>query len=239
MRTPRLFVDCLLRDGTPVTLEGDRAHYLRSVLRMRAGDTVELFDGTGGAWHGHVASIERHAVTVDGLTFSPADRESPLKISLGLGVSKRAAMDFTLQKCTELGVHAITPVRTRYSDLAGKTMETRTTHWQEVIRSACEQCERNVLPRLDDAAQLQDWVANADGERFVAHPGDHARIASLETHDQAVSLLVGPEGGLSDGEFEMALAAGFTPISLGPRILRVESAAIALVAILQSRFGDL
>ena len=240
MRIPRLFTSQALHVNDILCLEGDRAHYLRSVLRCRPGDTIQLFNGTGGAYEGTVQSIERHTVHVHLRTHLDENRESALQVKLGLAVSKRSAMDFTLQKCTELGVSEITPIITRFSDVAGKTAGTRHEHWLEVLRSACEQCERNRPPVLHEAMDLGDWVGNVEAvSKIVAHPGEHRRMQDLGGVTSPVALLVGPEGGLADAELATARSSGFEVVCLGPRILRVETAAVGLMAVVQSLWGDM
>jgi 16S rRNA (uracil1498-N3)-methyltransferase len=151
-------------------------------------------------------------------------------------------MDFVVQKATELGVQRISPVHTAYSVVRPRTdrTEKKSAHWERIAQSACEQCGRNVLPVIDAAADLGAVLAEpVAGFRVILHTGGGQPIGNLQRTGGAVTLLTGPEGGFNAGEIELATRAGFAPLSLGPRILRTETAALAAIAVLQSLFGDL
>jgi 16S rRNA (uracil1498-N3)-methyltransferase len=149
-----------------------------------------------------------------------------------------------VQKATELGVHRITPVITEFSVVRfdGERGEKRALHWLKVARSACEQCGRNVVPALDAPQSFKSWLESSWSSavrRILLHPGSKGTLARLERVHDRIELLVGPEGGLSDAEVDQAVAAGFSACSIGPRVLRTETAAIAAIAVLQARWGDL
>jgi 16S rRNA (uracil1498-N3)-methyltransferase len=173
-----------------------------------------------------------------------AGTESPLKIHLVQGISRGERMDFVVQKATELGVKRITPVLTEYGvvKLDNARREKRRDHWASVAASACEQSGRTRLPLIDAPMTLKDWFgskpADVDTE-LILKPGADASLAAIDTPTTKVCLLIGPEGGFSDSEYEDASITGFTAVSLGPRVLRTETAAVAALSVLQSRWGDL
>ncbi len=172
------------------------------------------------------------------------EKESPLAIRLVQGISRGARMDVVVQKSAELGVHRITPVLTDYSvvKLEPEKAASRREHWLRICQSACEQCGRNTLPLIDLPRPLEDWLRDSRGAgttRIVLNPGVGESVSKLPRPNGAVSLLIGPEGGLSDRERTICEQEGFTSVSLGPRILRTETAALAALAVLQAFWGDL
>lgn len=237
----RLHVPVPLESGASLLLDHERSHYVSRVLRLRAGDELMLFDGNGGEHAGRVSAVSRKAVTVSVGEAREREVESPLAIRLIQGLPRGERMDFVVQKATELGVQRITPVLTEYSvvRLDAAKAEKRLEHWTRIAQGACEQCGRNRLPAID-APQALAGVFEASGwTRVVLHPAAAGTLSSLQIPDSRIELLIGPEGGLSDAELEQAAAAGFVPCSLGPRTLRTETAAIAGLAVLQARLGDL
>lgn len=243
MTIHRLYVPEALTAGAELRLDAERSHYVSRVLRARPGDALVLFDGQGGEHAASISGITKQAVTVSvGARRDGVAPESPLSIHLLQGISRGDRMDWVVQKATELGVARITPVLTEFSVVRfdENRAERRVAHWTKIARGACEQCGRNVVPLIDAPQAIGSAVAVAsEGTRVVLHPGAPRTLASLELQATPVELLIGPEGGFSDSEQEHALAAGFEPHSLGPRILRTETAAIAALAILQGRLGDL
>lgn len=241
MRLPRLYTDQPLTTGKSGTLSGGSAHYLRNVLRIEPGREVILFNGTGGEYRCTISLAGKKAVefTVD--DFIDADRESPLHTELAIGLSRGDRMDFVLQKATELGVTVISPLFTERSEvkLKGGRLDKKMAHWQQVIVSACEQCQRTRLPVLHPPQPLSDFLARTDdAAKLILHPGETGFSLAGENKPERVNLLVGPEGGFSDDEVSLASGRGFRPWSLGPRILRTETAPLTALAVLQSRWGD-
>ncbi len=240
----RLFVSGALINGAEIELSGDQSRYLAKVLRARAGDALRVFNGDGPEWPARVHSIGKNRVILKLGDSVDANTESPLKIHLVQGVSRGERMDFVVQKATELGVKRITPVLTEYGvvKLAGDRAEKRREHWQKVAASACEQSGRTRLPLIDAPMPLKNFFgdkpASVDAELILA-PGAAKPLAGIPVPQTKVCILIGPEGGFSDIEYDDAGAAGFTAVSLGPRILRTESAAPAALAVLQSLWGDL
>lgn len=239
----RLFVPHAVSAGEPLELAADQAHYLGRVLRLRPGDALAVFDGSGREFAATITSVGRHnAVLLPG-EGAVRDVESPLAIRLIQGVSRGERMDFVVQKATELGVHRISPVITHHSvvRLDGERAGRRLAHWTRIARNACEQCGRTRVPLVDQPAPLAEALAD-DGAadcRLLLHPGADASLGEGRPAPGGVDLLIGPEGGLSDEERAAASNAGFRPLSLGPRILRTETAALAAVALLQAEWGDL
>jgi len=240
----RLFVSGELINGAELELDGDRARYLGKVLRVRVGDSITVFNGKGPQWPAIVTRVSRSAVGLElGESFE-AGSESPLKIHLVQGISRGERMDFVVQKATELGVKRITPVLTEYGvvKLSPDRAEKRREHWQKIASSACEQSGRTRLPLIDTPMPLKNWFgdkpASVDADLILA-PHASVPLASISPPDTKVCVLIGPEGGFSDNEYGDAEVSGFNAVSLGPRILRTESAAIATLAVLQSLWGDL
>jgi 16S rRNA (uracil1498-N3)-methyltransferase len=247
MPTSRLFAPLLLQPDTQVSLTGEQARYVGKVLRLRPGDSVTVFNGKGGEYAATIASIDKSGVVLNITEYLDIDVESPLHIHLLQCVSRGERMDFVVQKTTELGVQRITPVLSQFSvvKLVKDRAEKRQQHWQKIASSACEQCGRNSLPQIDLPVALQNWFGDnldtpaGSSLRLMLAPGASEKLSSIELPGATAILLIGPEGGFSDAEYEQAAAAGFRNIGFGPRILRTETAAIAAVTALQSLFGDL
>lgn len=235
-----MFVDEALSPRTTVILRGARAHYLRNVLRCREGDSLTLFNGEGGEYRGTIAAVGKKGVSVDIDAFVAEDRESNLTIKLGLGITKRDAMDAALQKATELGATEITPLVSEFTSVPEKSFHSRHSHWLEVTRSACEQCERNRPPRLFAPTGAGEWISAVEADmKLVAHPGDWDRLRETQPAPGSIAVLIGPEGGLSAHELALATTREFMPVSLGPRILRADTAPVAMLVLVQARWGDL
>lgn len=241
MRLSRLYVPHGLKQGGLCPLDTETAHYLRDVLRLDAGDALTVFDGTGGEYAAEVAAVGRREVALRVEEFRDRDAESPLRVALGLGVTRGERMDYAVQKAVELGVARIAPLMTERCvvrlDAARWTQ--RAAHWRKVVISACEQCGRNRPPELDEPVKLATWLGAQSGLRLFCDPRASIGLRELAHPAGSVCLLAGPEGGFSPEERESARAAGFTPVCLGPRVLRAETAALAALAALQALWGDL
>ena len=240
----RLFVSGALINGAEIELDGDRARYLGKVMRARVGDDVSVFNGDGPEWPAQIVAIAKNRVTLQLGDSAVTGTESPLKVHLVQGISRGERMDFVVQKATELGVKRISPVLTEYGvvKLNAERAEKRREHWQKIAASACEQSGRTRLPLIDAPIGLKSWFGNkpekVDAELILA-PGAATPLASIAAPQTKACILIGPEGGFSDNEYDDANAAGFTAVSLGPRILRTETAAPAALAVMQSLWGDL
>lgn len=242
MRRIRLFVDQPLQAGLGITLSEAAANHAVRVLRLREGDAVTLFNGDGHDYSGEISLGKREARVHIGRVDAVAN-ESPLAITLVQAIARGEKMDLILQKATELGVAAITPVVTERTEvrLDAERALKRHQHWLGVIQSACEQCGRARVPVLEPSLGLAQALARGTGSPgWLLDPqGEHA-LATLPTPtDAGLTLLIGPEGGLGNSDLRAAHAAGFSGLRLGPRILRTETAGLAAIAALQARFGDL
>jgi 16S rRNA (uracil1498-N3)-methyltransferase len=247
MRLTRVHVDAALTPGTIVELPRETASHLAKVLRARSGDQLILFSGDGREYLGSVESVRGFRVTASVGDGSDVDRESPFSITLVQCVPRGDRMDFIVQKATELGVTRIVPVLSQRSvvRLDAAQAESKTAHWRAVVVNACEQCGRNRLPIIETPAPLIEYLgssaaagAGARTARFVLEP-DVEATAAPRAAETAAQIAVGPEGGFGDEELDAFRIAGFQRLRLGPRILRAETAAIAALTWLQTRFGDL
>lgn len=241
-RKPRLYVPGEVPAHGVCALPADQAHHAAHVLRLAAGDAVVAFDGRGSEYAATVERISKAGVTLTLGEPQAVDRESPLEVTLAQGISSGERMDYTIQKAVELGVAAIQPLATERSvvRLGAERAAKRLAHWQGVVVAACEQCGRNRVPQVLPVAPLTAWLGSlpASALRLTLTPGAARRLAELDRPAAPIVLLVGPEGGLSPREHEDALASGFTPLRLGPRVLRTETAAVAALAALQTLWGD-
>lgn len=238
---PRLYVDAPLAAGTSSTLPEAAAHHAVRALRLQSGDDVVLFNGGGGEYAAKIDAIAKAAVSVRIEAFSAIERESPLAVTLVQGLSSGERMDLTVQKSVELGVCAIQPVATEKSvvRLAGERAAARRAHWQRVAIAACEQCGRNRIPEVRPLQPLARYVPPADALKLVLAPDARVGLKqALDGNPATIVLAVGPEAGFSESEEQFLVAAGFRPVTLGPRILRTETAAPAALAALNALQGD-
>jgi 16S rRNA (uracil1498-N3)-methyltransferase len=243
VRVTRVYVAGPLESGARVTLGGSAAGHITRVLRLRAGAALTLFDGRGGEYAGRIEAARSAAVTVAVGEHRAIERESPLEITLAQGVSRGERMDLVVQKATELGVARLLPVLSARSvvKLDARQATRRLQHWRAIAAAACEQSGRNRVPEVVAPVPLRTLLrecAGSDGARLLLSPAAAQRIDELP-RPAAVTVLIGPEGGLDDAEQDAALAAGFRAVRLGPRVLRTETAALAALALLQRSFGDL
>ena len=213
------------------------------VLRLIPGDPVVLFDGRGTVHDAVIVSCARGAVSVRVSASRSEDRESPLKVTLAQAVSSGERMDYTIQKAVELGVHAVQPLLSERCvvRLSGERAAKRLAHWQGVVAATCEQCGRNRVPEVLPLLSLRDWLEqpmSPDGLRLLLAPDAATGLRELPRPPGVVTVLAGPEGGLTAVEADDAGRAGFLPLRLGPRVLRTETAAVALLAAMQALWGD-
>jgi 16S rRNA (uracil1498-N3)-methyltransferase len=235
----RVFVAAPLQEGERINLADDTARHVAQVLRMRAGEALVVFNGEGGEFEAVIAAAERKRVEVKIGAHRPVDRESRLRLTLAQCVSKGERMDYTIQKAVELGVQRIVPLLSERSVVRvdAERWDKKLDHWRGIIVSACEQSGRTQLPVLDEVQKLDRWLAvPAASLRLALAPGGSA-VQSLHKADD-VTLIIGPEGGLSEAEILFAERQGATRIGLGPRVLRTETAGVAAMAALQVLWGD-
>src|SRR5512133_3613214 len=226
----RLYCDVALAPGAEIALPEAAARHAVTVLRLQVGDTLNLFNGSGGEYSARLVAVSKREARVRLIEFLASERESPVTITLALGISAGERMDYSLQKATELGVTAIQPLATERSvvKLAGERADKRLLHWQHVVIAACEQCGRNRVPLVAPVQKLYAYLAAVDrSKRLLLLSPDAATPLKREPPAASVMLLVGAEGGFAPAECEAAAASGFEPVSLGPRILRTETAPVA------------
>jgi 16S rRNA (uracil1498-N3)-methyltransferase len=241
MRIPRIFQAVPLKLNTEICLDEPAREYVRTVLRLPLGAMVTLFNGLGGEFQAKVTAITRQAITLRIETFIDRASESPLAIHLGQAISRGDRMDYTIQKSVELGVSDITPLFTERCNvhLSNERLQKRMRHWQGIIASACEQSGRNRLPILHTPQRLSDWLGLVTADLCLVLNPHASQIKQIQQLTPAsLALLIGPEGGLSEVEINMALQERFQGLRLGPRILRTETAALAAISILQCWWGD-
>lgn len=240
MRIPRIYLDTPIHANSNLDIDGTTAHYLLKVLRMDTGRELILFNGQGGEFSAKIISTSKKSLVCAIGEHHNKESESSLTTELAIGVSRGERMDWVLQKATELGVNRITPVFAERTEvkLKGDRLEKKMQHWQQIIISACEQCTRNTLPELAPATSALDYILSSNSEqKFVLHHRTVKQLRDIKK-PESVALLIGPEGGLTDEEIKAAEDNGFSPLALGPRVLRTETAPIAALSVLQFVWGD-
>jgi 16S rRNA (uracil1498-N3)-methyltransferase len=245
LRVHRLHTPQVLEPGREIRLEAKTSHYLGRVLRVGAGQRIVLFNGDGHEYPADVLRPARDGMTVRIDSRLPGLPEPSLTITVVQALSRGDRLDQTLQKCTELGAAAFSLLDTERVEvrLRGEKLEKRMAHWHGVILSACEQSGRSRVPDLSPPVELDGWLqAETDAVRLMLDPRADRPLAQVAADLRmavAVAVVVGPEGGFSDGELLRMRAAGLRGVSLGPRVLRTETAAPAAVAVVQALAGDL
>jgi len=244
---PRFYCPPSLPLGGLFDLPPEAAHHAARVLRLREGNRVEIFDGLGNECHGVIAELSGKRVVVGEISAGNVDRESPLQVMLAQALSSSEKMDWVIQKATELGVTEIQPLDTERSvaRLSAERAAKRLEHWRQVAISACEQCGRNLLPEIHAPLDIMAWLRQMKEQpggsptaKFILLPQGATSLHSQQKPQGKVVLLVGAEGGFTGAECDSALRCGFTPIRLGARVLRTETAAVAGLAALQTLWGD-
>ncbi|HEY8568918.1 16S rRNA (uracil(1498)-N(3))-methyltransferase [Microbulbifer sp.] len=245
MRIPRIYSAESLAGKSEVQLDEAASRHLVKVLRLGPGRPLILFDGEGGEYEAELLEAGKKALVKIG-AHSEEDYQSPLAITLAIGISRGDRFDWVIQKATELGVAAIQPLFTERCEvkLSGERMEKKLGQWQQIAISACEQCARNRVPEILSPQKFTQFLDHARSDaalKLVLHHRTETTLAELEQQagrPDAALLLVGPEGGLSAEEIELALQQGFHPLRLGPRVLRTETAPVAALSVLQFQWGD-
>lgn len=241
MSTPRFYLDQALAPGARFSLPPGPARHAAKALRLAPDDAITLFNGRGGEYAARIERIHKDEVAVAITGFTDVERESPLQVMLAQGISSGERMDYTLQKAVELGVAMIQPIAAKRSvvKLAGERSDKRVAHWQGVVASACEQCGRNQVPIVAPPLPLANWLGTQPKARLLfLSPLADAKLADLPAPAGVDCLVAGPEGGFESDEIAALHAAGATPVRLGPRVLRTETAALAALAAMQTLWGD-
>jgi len=240
MRISRLYTPDTLNKGQQIELQADNAHYVRTVLRLSKDQSITLFNGNGAEYLGVFQEVSRKRVVV--LIGEKVNKtvESPLHITLGLGISRGDRMDWAVQKAVELGVNHITPLITERCVVKFKTdkKQQRLQHWKNIAQHATEQSGRTVLPEFNDISTIGEWLGDQNGLRVFLDPYAERSLVDLKPENQSITLVTGPEGGFSEQERALAISKGFIPIRLGHRVLRTETASIAALSAVQMLWGD-
>lgn len=242
---PRLYCPVPLAPGAAIELPENAAHHARDVLRLSEGDEVTLLNGLGGEYRARLAQVAKKRVEAQVVEFFQRESEAPYPITVAQSLATGDKMDWVIEKSVELGASAIVPLAAARSVLrldAARAAK-RAQHWQAIVRAACEQCGRNRLPEVQAVTSMQDWLGAqraAPGLKLMLSPVHPKQFSELEKPlpGTPITLLIGPEAGLSDAEEAAAQGAGFVPILLGPRVMRTETAALAALAAIHARWGD-
>ena len=240
MPFPRIHCDFRLGPGAQFALAPEAAQHVAKSLRLKTGDSITVFDGRGGEYAATIQRIERDRVDVKVGAWRDVDRESSLEIGLVQGLPEADKMDWIIQKAAELGAAWIQPVVCERSvvRLSGERAQRREAHWQRVAVAACEQCGRDRIPEVRPTLPFPNWLAApSETPRWLLVP-DGESISTLAAPESAFELLVGPEGGLSDREQDVARSRGCRPVSLGRRVLRTETASVVALAAIHALWGD-
>ena len=245
MKAPRLFLESVSGDvavGRELALPVKAAHHAADVLRMRTGDALTLFTGRGGEISTTIVRIAKRAVTVRVDAFDTVEREAPFDVTLVQALAANDAMDYALRKAVELGAAAVQPLTTARSARwpAGERGAQRLARWQQVAIAACEQCGRNRVPAIHSATTWGEWLAARDPLRtgILLAPESSLGLAQIVPSMHGIDIAVGPEGGFADDEIAAGVQSGLIAASLGPRVLRTETAGIATLAALHALWGD-
>lgn len=240
MSGPRVFTDAELQLKHSYPLDDNNFAHLIRVLRMQEGDAIRVFNGNGLEYAASLEQVQKKSASFTVAALLKEEAPTALHLHLGQVISKGERMDFTIQKATELGISEITPLISERCDvrLKGDRQDKKLEHWQKIAISACQQSGRNYVPTIHPVQTLEEWLAQRQEQiKLVLHPHQQQPLSEYQP-PQSVALLVGPEGGFSEPEVELCLAQGFDGLTLGPRILRTETAALAALSVLQFQWGD-
>jgi 16S rRNA (uracil1498-N3)-methyltransferase len=240
MRTIRAYVEHAKEENQVLELPSSVFQHLVKVLRLGNDAPLEIFNGHGKRFSAKLINVAKKHASLHILSELDATPESPLHTHMGLVMSKGDRFDYALQKATEMGVTSITPLTSERCDLKlnPERTEKKLQHWQGVIEAACEQCYRDTLPILYPIKSLQSWCETQDSDIQLVFHTAAQEPAWPEQTPQSASFLVGPEGGLTEQEVALAHQNDFLSWQLGPRILRTETAPIAILSLLQMKWGD-
>ena len=240
---PRFFCPIPLSIGSQIDLPENVAHHI-FVLRLQTGDNVQLFNGLGGSYIASLTDITKKRAAAEIKVFLPEEVELPYSLTLAQALPEGSKMDWIIEKAMELGVSAVQPLASQRCvvRLSAERTEKKMAHWEGVISAAAEQCGRNRLAHLAPVLEISKWLSQQDiHKRIMLSPRADSSLADWARHHppQAVSLLIGPEGGLTEEEENMAVRQGVLPLSIGPRILRTETAGLAAITTLNAIWGGM
>ena len=241
MRVPRIFIFDIIDSDDEYILDRDQSHYLKHVLRLKTSMKVRLFNGSGYEYLGIINKISKNSVNVAVLSKEKKHKESPLKVNLIIAISRASKFDYLIQKLTELGVSSITPIQSERSEIKirSKDQSKKIEHWKKIAISACQQCDRDIPPKIHGIGNFASTVTiRSENVKFILEPSAKYTLSAITKEPKEICMLSGPEGGFSQKELLLADEHGFKPLSLGPRILRTETAPIVALSIAQSKWGD-
>jgi len=238
---PRFFYPSELQIGATIALPEAVAHHCQ-VLRLSIGQTIVLFNGSGGSYVASLTEIEKRRASAEVKTFDPAEVELPYALTLAQALPEASKMDWIIEKAVELGAAGIQPLAAQRSviRLSGERAEKRRAHWHGIICSASEQCARNRLAQLGEIIDFRQWILQQDlHRRVILSPHADQSLADWARHHpaQALTLMIGPEGGFTEQEHELAVTHGAIPLTMGPRILRTETAGLAAISTINAHWG--
>ena len=240
----RFYHSSSLKLNTTILLDDFAARHLAQVLRAKVGDRIILFNGDGFDYEAEIKHVDRRDVSVEILNQSANPNESKIRIHLFQALSSNEKMDLVVQKAVELGVQTITPIIASRSQmrLKDEKRDKKLQHWQQIAISACEQSGRAVIPEIYPVSLLTESMNQMDDAALNIMLDPEAKtqlnqLASMDTPSH-INVLIGPEGGFSEDEIQLCQSKKVVTLSLGPRILRTETAPIATLALLQYLFGD-
>ncbi|QCI21124.1 16S rRNA (uracil(1498)-N(3))-methyltransferase [Buchnera aphidicola (Hyperomyzus lactucae)] len=224
-------------------LSKDNTHYIRKVLRMKVQDILEIFNNTNYIFLAEIIFISKEKIKLKIFHCEFKNVESPLHIHLGQVISKNDKMDFTIQKSVEMGVNIITPLFSENCNIKKKNINffNKIKRWEKIALSACQQCNRNILPKIKNPQDVFSWCQkkNKNDIRIILDPKSILTLNELPKSIQRIQILIGSEGGFSEKEIQKIIQYEFIAIKFGPRILRTETASVAVISALQMKFGDL
>ncbi len=239
---PRFYLNHDLDIGMPCVLPEDLAHHI-GVLRMKVGDTITLFNGRGGEYAATLSSVDKRRASADVKTFDAREAEPKHSLTLAQALPEGSKMDWIIEKAVELGMSGIQPLVAARSvvRLSDERAAKKLAHWRAIVVAAAEQCGRNRLPRVAEPASFHAWIAQQDlHPRILLSPRASQSLADWAKHHppQALTVMVGPEGGFSDEEEKAAMAHGAMCLSIGERVLRTETAGLAVASALNALWGE-
>lgn len=240
---PRFFCPLPLNVGAQLDLPSETAHHV-FVLRLNHGDQITLFNGEGGSYLATIQSVTKKQVHVDIKLYLPEEIELPFSLALAQALPEGSKMDWIIEKAVELGVSHIQPLAAQRCvvKLNAERADKKLQHWQGIIQSACEQCGRNRLAQLAELIDVQKWLTQQDlHKRILLSPRADTSLADWARHHppQAITLMIGPEGGFSEQEEQTAIKHGALMLRMGPRVLRTETAGLAAISVLSAAWGGL
>ncbi|ANZ22610.1 16S rRNA methyltransferase [Buchnera aphidicola (Diuraphis noxia)] len=242
-KIPRIYMKEHLQINQTYNLSKDNSHYLSKVLRIKIQDKIEIFNNTNYVFFAKIICITFHAIKIKIYKNEIKNNESSINIHIGQVISKNDKIEFIIQKSTEMGIKQITPLFSENCNIQQKffNFSHKIKRWKKIIISSCQQCNRNIIPKIKKPEDILSWCKNnkKNDMKIIFHPESDVTINQLTEFKKYIRIVIGPEGGFSKNEIKKIIKCGFTSVKLGPRILRTETAAIVAITALQTKFGEL